>query len=52
LFDHLSTCGSGRELIHRGWEDDVATSAAHDVTDVVAELVGEAFVPADQRVAC
>ena len=52
LFDHLSTCGSGRELIDRGWEDDVATSAAHDVTDVVAELVGEAFVPADQRVPC
>jgi phosphosulfolactate phosphohydrolase-like enzyme len=33
-------------LVARGWEDDVATSAALDVTTVVAELVGDAFVRA------
>jgi 2-phosphosulfolactate phosphatase len=45
LFEVLSDSTSGRELIARGWEDDVATSAAHDVTTVVAELVDNAFVP-------
>ena len=44
LFDALCASGSGRELLDRGWEDDVATSAAHDVTTVVAELVQNAFV--------
>jgi len=39
----LATCGSGRKLVDRGWSDDVAASAALDVTDVVAELVGDEF---------
>lgn len=46
LFEAISTSTSGRELIARGWEDDVATSAALDVTTVVAELVDDAFVAA------
>lgn len=44
LFHHLSECVSGRELIACGREDDVAASAAHDVTVIVAELVGNEFV--------
>lgn len=46
LFEALMASPSGRELTDRGWEDDVATSAALDVTSVVAELVGDAFVRA------
>ena len=46
LFEALTASASGRELVARGWEDDVATSAALDVTTVVAELVGDAFVRA------
>ena len=44
LFDHLAACASGRELIDLGWEDDVATASALDVTDIAAELVGDEFV--------
>lgn len=44
LFEHLSACASGRELLDLGWDDDVATSAAHDVTDLAAELIGDEFV--------
>jgi 2-phosphosulfolactate phosphatase len=44
LLHHLAATTSGRELIDRGWEDDVATSAALDVTDVAAELVSDEFV--------
>lgn len=46
LFEALCSSGSGRELLDRGWEDDVATSAALDVSTVVAELVDNAFVTA------
>lgn len=45
LYDSLLASTSGRELAARGWDDDVATSAAHDVTNVVGELVGDTFVP-------
>lgn len=45
LFDALAACASGRELIARGWEDDVANSAALDVTDVVGVLHGDEFRP-------
>ena len=45
LFEALCASGSGRELLARGCEDDIATSAALDVTEVVAELVGNAFHP-------
>lgn len=42
----LVTCGSGRELIDRGWADDVEVSAEHDASRVVPELSGNAFVAA------
>lgn len=41
----LADCASGRELIARGWEDDVATAAAFDVATVVPTLVDGEFVP-------
>ncbi|HEY4334016.1 MAG TPA: 2-phosphosulfolactate phosphatase [Ilumatobacteraceae bacterium] len=44
LHHFLSGSASGRELIGRGWEDDVATSAALDVAVVAAELIGDEFV--------
>jgi len=44
LYDTLVACGSGRKLVDRGWSDDVAASAALDVTDIVAELVGDEYV--------
>ena len=43
MYDTLCSCASGRELIDRGWEDDVATSAAHDVSTTVCVLVGNEF---------
>ncbi len=46
LHDVLAASASGRELIARGCDDDVATSAALDVTDVAARLVDDAFVAA------
>lgn len=46
LYETLCATGSGRELLARGWDDDIATSAALDVTNVVAELVDDAFVAA------
>ena len=44
LRDALRASASGRELIARGWSDDVDTSAAHDVTSLAAELVDGEFV--------
>ncbi len=44
LHDTLLESSSGRELVARGWADDVATSAALDATDRAARLVDEAFV--------
>lgn len=46
LHDTLASSVSGCELIGRGWDDDVATAAALDVTDVAALLDGDAFVAA------
>lgn len=46
LYDHLRRSASGQDLAGRGWDDDIATSAALDVTSVVAELVDGAFVAA------
>ncbi|HQZ33021.1 MAG TPA: 2-phosphosulfolactate phosphatase [Ilumatobacteraceae bacterium] len=43
LYDTLCTSASGRELLARGWEDDVATSAAHDVSTTVCHLDGNEF---------
>lgn len=45
LHDTLAGCASGRELIARGWDDDVATAAALDVTNVVGTLRGHEFQP-------
>jgi 2-phosphosulfolactate phosphatase len=46
LYETLSECASGRELLERGWADDVAACAALDVTDFAARLVEDAFVRA------
>ncbi|MGB8862055.1 MAG: hypothetical protein WCC60_22555, partial [Ilumatobacteraceae bacterium] len=45
LYQALCDSASGRELIERGWEDDVATSAAHDVSTMVCALRGHEFRP-------
>ncbi len=44
LRDALRASTSGRELIEHGWSDDVDTAAAHDVTALAAELIGNEFV--------
>jgi 2-phosphosulfolactate phosphatase len=46
LHDAVAGASSGRELLARGWDDDVANSAALDVTDHAAHLVDDAFVRA------
>ncbi len=43
LYDTLCNSASGRELLARGWEDDVATSSAHDVSTTVCHLTGNEF---------
>ncbi len=43
LFETLAGCASGRELIDRGWADDVEAAAALDVARVVPTLDGPAF---------
>ncbi len=43
LHETLAACASGRELIQRGWDDDVANCAALDVAAVVAVLDGDHF---------
>jgi len=45
LFDALLSSASGRELAARGWDDDVATAAAYDVTDVIPILDGSEYRP-------
>lgn len=46
LHETFAASTSGRELVARGWDDDVATSAAHDVTSIAAVLDDERFVAA------
>ena len=46
LADILAGCQSGRELIERGYPQDVALAAQLDVSRTVAVLRGEAFVSA------
>ena len=46
LHDTLASCASGRELLDRGWADDVACAAALDVAGAAAELDGVRFVGA------
>ena len=43
LYQTLCDSASGRELIARGWEDDVATSAAYDVSAIACALHGPEF---------
>ena len=43
LHETLAECSSGRELIMRGWHDDVANCAALNVAAVAAVLQGDAF---------
>jgi 2-phosphosulfolactate phosphatase len=45
IYDALANSTSGVELVGRGWADDVATAAAHDVSTVVPVLVGQEFRP-------
>lgn len=40
----LLTCASGRELVRRGWDDDVRIAAELDVTRWAAQLIDDAFV--------
>jgi 2-phosphosulfolactate phosphatase len=43
LYEEIAGCASGRELVARGWEDDVATASSHDVSDVVCRLAVNEF---------
>lgn len=43
LYDTLRNTTSGRELIGRDCDDDVATAAAHDVSTTVCHLVAKEF---------
>ncbi len=46
----LAACSSGKELIARGLEDDVALAAALDASDIAPLLREGCFVPFDQCV--
>jgi 2-phosphosulfolactate phosphatase len=43
LDDHLVGCASGRELIERGYPDDVAIASALDISDHVPVLIDGAY---------
>jgi 2-phosphosulfolactate phosphatase len=44
LAETLAACASGRELVERGWLDDVHTAAALDATTAVPLLTRDGFV--------
>jgi 2-phosphosulfolactate phosphatase len=44
LHEALAESASGRQLVARGWADDVGAAAAHDVSRHAAELVEDEFV--------
>lgn len=44
LHDALQASTSGRELVARGWDDDVATAAHLDATDLAAQSIDGEFV--------
>jgi 2-phosphosulfolactate phosphatase len=46
LHEAIVSSASGRELLDRGWADDVQLAAEHDVSAIAAELHGAAFVAA------
>jgi 2-phosphosulfolactate phosphatase len=46
IHESLVGCSSGRELLDRGWADDVAVAAAYDCTQAVPVLRGNEFVAA------
>lgn len=46
LTDSLRACASGRELLARGFTEDVQVAAALDVSEVVPVLRGRSFAPA------
>jgi len=45
LSEFLHHCSSGKELIERGFEQDVALAAEFNVSDCAPVLTGEAYVP-------
>ena len=45
LFETLIASASGRELAARGWDDDVATAAALDVSSAIPILDGSEYRP-------
>jgi 2-phosphosulfolactate phosphatase len=48
----ILTCVSGRELVERGFRDDVVYASAHGVSDVVPVLVDGAFRRQPQSPSC
>ena len=44
LDETLASCASGRELVTRGWHDDVRTASQLDASSRAAQLVDDAFV--------
>jgi 2-phosphosulfolactate phosphatase len=44
LAGRLAACGGGRELLARGWDDDLPVATALDVSTVVPELVDDRFL--------
>lgn len=47
IVERLRGCVSGRELIERGWPEDVDLAAQAHVSDLVPVLVGDRFVARD-----
>ena len=44
LETHLRECGSGRELVEKGYADDITRAAEHDATRVCPRLRDGAYV--------
>lgn len=42
----LGECASGRELLARGFEEDVRLASEHDASDTLCRLVGDGYVAA------
>lgn len=50
LHDHLRQCSSGKELIERGFAEDVRLAAQLDASNSAPTLVGGAFVQAEKNI--